>query len=242
MGTWFSDLQAVVQAWQPMQRSWSMTLAHFIAAPPGTRSSSESLQPCATPGTRLAPRCGDPGRRKASIGSPPHPLDPLPTLRGEGDAPSLPLVKGSLVLTGVRLVLLDLAQHPVELAAGDLGVAVGALPRHVHLERRTAVGTVLVGARRAAHAGAADQRPVLGVVAVRVRVAARHLAGRLADGEIAAAGPDAERHRVVVPVADHLGQLQARQAHVAQLVGQALVLVGGAPVLQVMEGTVREDG
>jgi hypothetical protein len=28
-GTKFSDLQAVVQAWQPMQRVWSMTLAHF---------------------------------------------------------------------------------------------------------------------------------------------------------------------------------------------------------------------
>src|ERR1700674_2911547 len=28
------------------------------------------------------------GLRKASIGSPPHPLDPLPTLRGEGDAPT----------------------------------------------------------------------------------------------------------------------------------------------------------
>src|SRR6185503_16154570 len=26
-GTWFSDLHAVVQAWQPMQRVWSMTLA-----------------------------------------------------------------------------------------------------------------------------------------------------------------------------------------------------------------------
>jgi len=28
-GTSFSDLQAVVQAWQPMQLSLSMTLAHF---------------------------------------------------------------------------------------------------------------------------------------------------------------------------------------------------------------------
>jgi hypothetical protein len=27
-GTSFSDLQAVVQAWQPMQRCWSMTFAH----------------------------------------------------------------------------------------------------------------------------------------------------------------------------------------------------------------------
>src|ERR1700687_448289 len=33
------------------------------------------------------------GLRTASIGSPPHPLDPLPTLRGEGDAPSLSLFK-----------------------------------------------------------------------------------------------------------------------------------------------------
>src|SRR5215212_9307991 len=30
-GTRFSDLQAVVQAWQPMQRVWSMTLAHRAA-------------------------------------------------------------------------------------------------------------------------------------------------------------------------------------------------------------------
>src|ERR1041385_6816980 len=28
MGTMFSDLQAVVHAWQPMQRVWSMTFAH----------------------------------------------------------------------------------------------------------------------------------------------------------------------------------------------------------------------
>src|SRR5918992_4732956 len=28
-GTRFSDLQAVVQAWQPMQRVWSSTLPHF---------------------------------------------------------------------------------------------------------------------------------------------------------------------------------------------------------------------
>src|SRR5438477_576284 len=33
-------------------------------------------------------RRGSRGLLKASIGSPPHPLDPLPTLRGEGDAPS----------------------------------------------------------------------------------------------------------------------------------------------------------
>src|SRR6266508_1556118 len=31
-GTSFSDLQAVVQAWQPMQAVWSMTLAHREAA------------------------------------------------------------------------------------------------------------------------------------------------------------------------------------------------------------------
>jgi len=31
-GTSFSDLQAVVQAWQPMQRDWSSTLIHLIEA------------------------------------------------------------------------------------------------------------------------------------------------------------------------------------------------------------------
>src|SRR5687767_5994586 len=32
-GTWFSDLQAVLHAWQPMQRVWSMTFAHCTAGP-----------------------------------------------------------------------------------------------------------------------------------------------------------------------------------------------------------------
>src|SRR6202047_82123 len=43
--------------------------------------------------TNRARRCDSRGLLKASIGSPPHPLDPLPTLRGEGDAPSLPLAR-----------------------------------------------------------------------------------------------------------------------------------------------------
>ena len=34
IGTSFSDLQAVVQAWQPMNLDLSMTLAHFGAAAP----------------------------------------------------------------------------------------------------------------------------------------------------------------------------------------------------------------
>src|ERR1700720_1583432 len=45
-------------------------------------------------GTRLSLRCGSRALRQASIGSPPHPLDPLPTLRGEGGAPSLPSFGG----------------------------------------------------------------------------------------------------------------------------------------------------
>ena len=31
-GTRFSDLQAVVQAWQPMQRVWSMTFAQRVGS------------------------------------------------------------------------------------------------------------------------------------------------------------------------------------------------------------------
>src|SRR5688500_19048091 len=41
-GTWFSDLQAVLQAWQPMQRVWSTTFAHCTTAP-GTRLSLHVL-------------------------------------------------------------------------------------------------------------------------------------------------------------------------------------------------------
>src|SRR6185312_1794014 len=63
-------------------------------------------------------------------------------------------------LPGIRVVLLDRGEHPVEGAAGDLGAAVLAVARHVDVEGRAAVGTGLVGARRALHSGATDQRPV----------------------------------------------------------------------------------
>jgi hypothetical protein len=69
---------------------------------------------------------------KASIGSPPHPLDPLPTLRGEGDAPkvvrnldhaSTLVLKGGLVLGdrflfGLILVVGDQLAHSLFVPAG----------------------------------------------------------------------------------------------------------------------------
>src|SRR5436305_9613043 len=44
-------------------------------------------------------------------------------------------------LAAVAVVLLDLRQDPIELAAGDVGAAVLARARHRDLERRTAVAT-----------------------------------------------------------------------------------------------------
>src|ERR1700674_1744565 len=69
-----------------------------------------------TLGARPALRWDDRGLLKASIGSPPHPLDPLPTLRGEGDAPT-PSRAGNFVaaLTLGAAVLLA----PVGAAAGQ---------------------------------------------------------------------------------------------------------------------------
>src|SRR6202521_159681 len=69
-----------------------------------------------TLGARPALRWDDRGLLKASIGSPPHPLDPLPTLRGEGDAPP-PSRAGNFVaaLTLGAAVLLA----PVGAAAGQ---------------------------------------------------------------------------------------------------------------------------
>jgi hypothetical protein len=49
-GTSFSDLHAIVQAWHPMQRVWSMTLIHVgVEAGAPSRVAGEGSTPPANP-------------------------------------------------------------------------------------------------------------------------------------------------------------------------------------------------
>src|SRR6185436_14812364 len=66
-------------------------------------------------------------------------------------------------LPAVGVVLLDLGDHPVELAGRDVGAAVLALAGLVDLERGATVAARRLRAGRALAAGAADQGPVLAV-------------------------------------------------------------------------------
>src|ERR1700732_2117977 len=95
--------------------------------------------------TNRARRCDSRGLLKASLGSPPHPLDPLPTLRGEGDAPSLPLARDvSLLprrlqaleqpLAAVQLLRAALCQLRSHVVQPGRQAGVGLLSRHLHHE------------------------------------------------------------------------------------------------------------
>src|SRR5688572_22274871 len=92
--------------------------------------------------------------------------------------------------TGVGLVLLDLGEDPVELAARHVGAAGAAVSRHLHLEGGAAAGAGLVVARCALAADAADQGPVLAVGALPAAIA-RDVATVLGDRHVHPAGEDA---------------------------------------------------
>src|SRR5678815_6001648 len=81
------------------------------------------------------------------------------------------------VSSGIRVVLLDPAQDPVELAGRDVHPAIRAGARHVDLEGGAASGAGLRARRRPADAGAADQRPVLRVGPLAPAAPAHDLAG-----------------------------------------------------------------
>ncbi len=81
-------------------------------------------------------------RLTASIGSPPHPLDPLPTLRGEGDAPALSS-RGSFVLASrLALALGALLAGTAAAAGAQSGVRAAAAPPPLVTAGGGAGGTV----------------------------------------------------------------------------------------------------
>src|SRR5438094_9170040 len=102
------------------------------------------LTDCGGPGTSGDPAPGGSGLGASSIGA-----------AGASDGAGAVWLWSSGVpvwlISALPFVgLVDLAQNPVELAAGDLGVAVLAVAGLVHVQRRAAVGALLVG-HSAAH-------------------------------------------------------------------------------------------
>src|SRR5688572_24695927 len=73
-----------------------------------------------------------------------------------------------LGLARVRFVLLDAREHPVEVAGHDARLAIFAISRHAHAERRAALRAGWVAACTTLRLAAADERPVFGVGAFAV--------------------------------------------------------------------------
>src|SRR5947208_10910628 len=116
-------------------------------------------------------------------------------------------------LPAIRVVLLDLRQHPVELAGGDVGSTMLARARHRDVQRRAAVATGRVGPCGTLASGAADERPVLAVRPVGALGAADDAAGVGAHDVVLAGAPDPDRHRVVPAIAHDLREVGAGELH-----------------------------
>src|SRR5687768_866180 len=101
----------------------------------------------------------------------------------------------------VAVVLLDLRDHPVEFAGGDVRAAVLALPRLGDLQWGAAVAAGRHGDRRGSALGGADQRPVFAVRAIAMAGPAHVLAAGIADHVVPAAAPEPDGDRVVVSIA-----------------------------------------
>jgi hypothetical protein len=69
IGTAFSDLHAVLQAWQPMQRVWSMTFPHCTASVMGENVSQRSAGVLAGWPGRACPERSEGSRRDEQAGS-----------------------------------------------------------------------------------------------------------------------------------------------------------------------------
>src|SRR5215208_6915103 len=102
-------------------------------------------------------------------------------------------VRDSPLSAAVGVVLFDLREHPVELSAGDVRAAVGARAGHRDGERRAATAAGAGPWRDTALRRAANERPVLRVVAIGTSVAAHVETVARADDVIATAGPQADR-------------------------------------------------
>src|SRR5215213_3620790 len=142
-------------------------------------------------------------------------------------------------LAAVGLVLLDFGEHPVELAARHLAVAVFADARGVDLQGRGAVRAVEVGARvRRPSLAVADESPVL-APAPELLVRPGDDLALGADRVVVALGPDAYRDRVVEGVLLDPDGLHPRDAELVERVPQVLPLVSLYPVLVHLENVVR---
>src|SRR5437660_6723432 len=111
---------------------------------------------------------------------------------------------------GIRFILLDLRQHPIEITRGYLATAEFANARGSNFERRAAVGAVQIRSRRRRFSlPAADERPVLTPTAQLVFRSGGHLAAGI-DGVIVAFGPDAQGDRIVKSIFFDLHRLHRR--------------------------------
>lgn len=141
-------------------------------------------------------------------------------------------------LPGVRLILFDTAEYPVELAAGDLGIAVLADAGHVDLERRAAVWACATVFVRFLHATATGERPVFREAAIPFRIATDDIPLRV-HGVVLHARPNTNRDRIEENVAPNLDGPSAIDLDIGQDISESLPLVFPNPEVVRLEHWVR---